>query len=338
MLNSVDRGAILPRGPVLGFLGTERYAAIASGDTQIFYVDPAHANASDQNDGTDPTAPMASLQGLINRTLATNGGTSTRRPIVQSFDTIFVMGDITEAVTILNNSLIGSFVNLIGIGLTQRGPLWRSGAAASPCLVAGGIGWVISGFRFAPHTAAAGIVVPNTSAPYGANAVGTGTVIEGNIFDGAVEVGGGLIGVDLHGAPAEVVIRGNQFKDLANIGATAAAILATNVATADPAHAVIEGNHFVGCNLFIDASLDESLVKDNVFAYSAVVASITVDLRAGGVGLNTVTGNDFGQADYSNVGGFWANAGAPGSWVGNTSADIAEAEVGDNGLTVLPPA
>jgi len=63
-----------------------------------------------------------------------------------------------------------------------------------------------------------------------------------------------------------------------------------------------------------------------------------LDLRAGTRGENVVSGNAFGNLDYSNVGGLWPNAANPGGWAGNTSEDVAEAEVGDNGLTIAPPA
>ena len=43
------------------------------------------------------------------------------------------------------------------------------------------------------------------------------------------------------------------------------------------------------------------------------------------------------DADYSQAGGFYANAGNPGGWAGNVSQDTAEAEVGDNGWTIAVP-
>jgi len=64
---------------------------------------------------------------------------------------------------------------------------------------------------------------------------------------------------------------------------------------------------------------------------------VYLDLRAGTIGMNTVNGNIF-PGDYSNTGGYWANAANPGNWVGNIAEDVAEFEVADNGFTVLPPA
>ncbi len=62
------------------------------------------------------------------------------------------------------------------------------------------------------------------------------------------------------------------------------------------------------------------------------VLDLTVD---GGGDANVVTGNWFG-GDYSNTGGYAANE--TDMWTGNYAEDVAEAEVGDNGLTIAQPA
>jgi hypothetical protein len=322
---------------VLGFQGTAAEPVVTSNDAPVFFVDAAHALANDDNDGTDPDAPMATLQGLIDRTTATNAGTGTREPIIEDYSTIYVNGDLTEAVTITDNTTMGAYVNLIGGGPSKFSPTWDSGAAASPCFVCGAVGWRISGFRFAVPNQIAAVVLPNVQAPYGANATGIHTQVDNNYFDGSIEAGGGLYGIDLHGAPNNVSILNNIFGFLTAVGGFG--IASTNVATADAYRTVIAGNWFHESVGGIDASLNVSLIKDNVFTVGGATAMTTVvDLRAGTIGENTVTGNAFGNADYSQPGGFWANAAAPGGWTGNTSEDIAEAEVGDNGLTVLPPA
>jgi len=62
-----------------------------------------------------------------------------------------------------------------------------------------------------------------------------------------------------------------------------------------------------------------------------------INLGTGSFGYNQVVGNYF-DGDYSNTGGYYANAANPGMWVGNIAEDVAEAEVADNGFTILPPA
>jgi len=62
-----------------------------------------------------------------------------------------------------------------------------------------------------------------------------------------------------------------------------------------------------------------------------------LDLRGGSQGKNIVVGNHF-CGDYSNTGGYYANAASPGNWTGNFAEDVAEAEVGDNSLTIAAPA
>jgi hypothetical protein len=78
--------------------------------------------------------------------------------------------------------------------------------------------------------------------------------------------------------------------------------------------------------------------EDNVFHDGVLIAATRMlDLRGGSRGENIVTKNTF-CGDYSNTGGYWANAANPGNWVGNRAEDVAEAETADNGWTIAPPA
>ena len=97
---------------------------------------------------------------------------------------------------------------------------------------------------------------------------------------------------------------------------------------------------FYECDNFIDASLNVSRIQGCTFSESgAYAATVIIDLRSGTRGENCVSGNVFdGGADYSNTGGFYANAAAPGDWTGNVCGDTGEAEVGDNGFTISAPA
>ena len=198
----------------------------------------------------------------------------------------------------------------------------------------GAVGWRITGFRFYVPSAAAGIVVPCTQAPYGASAIGIRTVIDNCYFDGSVYTG--LYGIDLHGAPYNVNIINNIFAFMN--GGTSFGIASTNTGYADAYRAYIANNWFHESDGGIDASLNVSVVANNIFQDGGVTTMTTpLDLRAGTRGENVVTGNVFG-GDYSNTGGYYANAANPGNWVGNVAEDVAEAEVGDNGFTIAVPA
>lgn len=327
------------REKIWGLFGTGALARQVKGDQKNFYINPGHANASDDVNGTDPLAPLATLQSLIDRTVATNAGTGTQRPIIETFDNIFVSGDLVESVTITDWSTIGAYCNLIGVGNNYYNPVWQSEAADEPCLILGCNGWRVQGFRFSVPSAQAAIVLPATQAPYGANATGTRVNIAGNFFDGSIEAGGGLYGIDLHGAPWNVEIRNNSFGLIANAANTSTALVDTNTGFANPRATIIEDNWFWENDNDIVMSLNMGLVRRNAFSGGGTSATIqTVDLRGGSQGRNMVYGNAFGDADYSNAGGFWSNAANPGGWAGNSSEDTAEAEVGDNGWTIAPPA
>ena len=182
-------------------------------------------------------------------------------------------------------------------------PVWDSGAATDPCLVMGAVGWRVTGFRFYVPATDAAIIVPCTQAPWGANAIGIRSVIDNCYFDGSVNTG--QTGIDLHGAPYNACIIDNVFGFLSN------GILSTNTGYADAYRAYIAGNWFHESTLAIDASLNVSAVLNNVFQADGVTAMTTIlDLRTGTQGENVVSGNVFG-GDYSNTGGYYANAANP---------------------------
>ncbi len=333
----IPTGVLPRRDDIIGFQGTVQEAANIRNDGDIFYINNGHALANDDNDGTDPAAPMSTLAGLIARTIATNDGTGTRRPIVKNFDTIVLQADLTESVSIVDWTTVGQYVNLMGIGQTIHSPTWFQDTAGEPCLVLGAVGWSVSGIRFLPPVDAAAIVLPETQAPYGALALSNECRIVNNYFYGAPFRG--LIGINLHGAPPNIEILNNLFAFINNAGGTSVAIASTNSGFADAYRTLIHGNRFQENDLNIDASLNVGQIDGNIFStFGATDSSIVVDLRGGTIGENMVVGNNFGDADYSNVGGFWANAANPGGWSGNSSDDVAEAEVGDNGMTIGPPA
>lgn len=293
------------------------------------YVDSGHNNAIAVGDGTDPENPLTTVQQAI-----TNLVNWYALGEEVDYSTIIVSGAVSEAISITDYTTHPSYVTIAGIGPSPFSPYWDSGAANSPCLILGAVGWRVTGFRFYVPGNAAAIVLPCTQAPYGANAIGIRTVIDNCYFDGSVNTG--LYGIDLHGAPYNTTIINNIFGFINDVGACG--IVSTNTGYADAYRAYIANNWFHESVGGIDASLNVSVVKDNLFHADGVTAmTVPLDLRGGTQGENFVVGNYFG-GDYSNTGGYYANAGNPGNWVGNFAEDVAEAEVGDNGITVLVPA
>lgn len=104
-------GQIPERAPVLGVAGTGAEAKAVRADTQIFYVDAGHATANDNNEGLDPQFPLATIQGLIDRTVA-----GITYPLLQNYDTIYVSGDVEEDVETGDYTEMPSYINLIGVG------------------------------------------------------------------------------------------------------------------------------------------------------------------------------------------------------------------------------
>lgn len=293
------------------------------------YVDSGHNNATAVGDGTDPENPLTTIEQAI-----TNLVNWYADGEEVDYSTIVVSGAVTEAISITDYTTHPGHVTIAGIGPSPFSPYWTSGAAASPCIIMGAVGWRVTGFRFYVPAAAAAVVVPCTQAPYGANAIGIRTVIDNCYFDGSVNTG--LYGIDLHGAPYNVNILNNIFGFITGVGG--ACIDSTNTGYADAYRTYIANNWFHESTTGIDASLNVGAVIDNVFNVDGPNPMTTVvDLRGGTQGENIVCGNYFGDADYSNAGGFYANAGNPGGWAGNVSQDTAEAEVGDNGWTIAVP-
>jgi hypothetical protein len=153
----------------------------------------------------------------------------------------------------------------------------------------------------------------------------------------------GQYGIALYGAPYDVVIENNWFREWRKGDTTGYAIITTDSSTANAYMCKIIGNYFeenenhIG-SLGNNKSFNLTTIMGNVFHDGVLIAAtLMLDLRGGSQGENIVTGNVF-CGDYSNTGGYYANAGNPGNWIGNIAEDIAEAEVGDNGWTIAVPA
>ena len=292
---------------------------------RTIYTDPAHPLADDNNDGTDPNAPKATIAGGIAAMAIANGGEVGDELILAAYD-------YEESVSV-NLATHPSYCTIRGEIDHRFRPQWSSAAVGTPALILGCVGWIVESIRFICPTGQAAVVIPNTQAPYTADDVGIRTHIRNCYFDGQTT---GLYGIDLHGAPYNVQIQNCLFQSILNAGNTATGIVSTNTGFADARAIKLLGCHFQDNDNHVNASFNDALIKDNTFNGS-LITGVILDLRGGTLGENMVVDNYFG-GDYSNTGGYYANAANPGNWVGNYAQDVAEAEVGDNGITVAVPA
>jgi hypothetical protein len=291
----------------------------------VFYVDGTHPNATTTADGTDPENPLSTIAAALTRLLAFAALNS-----VQAENSVIVVapGTYTESVSI--DTTYPDYCTILGGGNGQYPVIWT--AASGDCLTLDAYGWLIDGIHFRPADDGAGVKLTRVSG-FGAE----GTVIQNCFFDGLW--GQGLYGVELEGSPANVTIQACRF---AEFGAARPCITTTSSGTANPYQTHILGNTFQECGEYITsvaAGWNASVIADNIFAEATgdLTATTTfIDLGTASLGYNTVTKNSLG-GDYSIVGGYTAEAGATDNWVGNFAFDVAEVEVGDNGITIAEP-
>ena len=296
----------------------------------VLYVDGSHPLANDASDGTNPDGPLATIQGAVTKLVTLHAISS-----MVGSQIIVQPGAYVENVIIPSTAPANCM--LIGAGTSMLRPTLTAAVAATPALDVRRSGWEIAGFYFVGPTLAACVrlcwLLPAVADR--ANL----THIHDCMFDGAFA---GLRGVDFYGAPGDVVIEDCTFKEFHVAGNTARAIAVTSTADSCPLECIIRRNIFAECDNFITpvggvGSFNGSFFLDNIFTVGSMLPTFQyIDLRLGGLGRNVLKGNVF-PGDYSNVGGFFDGA-VPSCWVGNYAEDIAEAEVGDNGLTIAPPA
>lgn len=299
----------------------------------VIYVDENHPGATAVGDGTDPEHPLTTItQAIANLTAFV---TATSMNLRGSVIVVGAGATIAESVVIPPTAPPNCMI--LGAGAGVDTPTWTAATAAGTALTVRQSGWTIQGFRF--NVGAEGTAIRLDWVP-GSGYVGNRTLITGNYFDGQYV---GLYGIDLNGAPFDTWIVGNSFRELKSAAGAAFAIYCSGSSEADPYMAVIRDNIFwenenhIG-SLNNDYGFNVSIIQGNVFKTGiGITTTLFLDLRGGSVGENTVTQNIF-EGDYSNTGGYYANAGAPGNWVGNVAEDVAEAEVADNGFTVAVPA
>lgn len=299
----------------------------------VLYVDENHPGASADADGTDPENPLTTIALAITRLIAF--ATSTSSSLEGSVIVVGAGATIAESVTIPPTAPANCM--LLGAGTARNAPHWTAATAAGTALTMQQEGWVVDGFQF--DAGEGGTAITMQWVP-GSGYVANRCVISNNHFNGAWA---GLYGINLSGAPYDAWIIGNEFREYRRTDTTAHAIITTDSSEANAYMCVIKDNIFWENENHIGSTGDNksfnlSLFQGNMFHDGRLIAATRMlDLRGGSQGDNIVVGNYF-CGDYSNTGGYYANAGRPGNWVGNFAEDIAEPEVGTNGVTIAIPA
>jgi hypothetical protein len=299
----------------------------------VLFVDENHPNTSGAADGTDPENPLNSIQTAVDRLVSFSTSMSTSL----EGSVIVVADESTPQESVIVSPSAPKNCAIIGAGSGMNSPAWTAATATGTALTIRQEGWVVEGFLF--RAGAGGTSVQLDWVP-GSDYVGNRCVIRNNHFDGLWQ---GQYAIALNGAPYDTWITGNQFREYRRDDDSAFAIITIDSSEANAYMNVIRDNMFwenenhIG-SLGDNKSFNLSLFQGNVFHEGVLItATLMLDLRGGSQGKNIVVGNTF-CGDYSNTGGYYANAGSPGNWVGNIAEDVAEAEVGDNGITVDAPA
>jgi hypothetical protein len=298
----------------------------------VLFVDENHPGAIAVGDGTDPERPLNSVQTAVNNLIAF--ATATSSNLYGSCIVIGAGADIAESVIVPPTAPRG--VSIIGAGGSRHRPTWTAATAAGTALTIRQQEWTVDGITF--EAGAEGTSIRLDEVP-GSGYISYKTVIRNCQFDG---LWGGLYGINFSGAPHRITVENCEFIEWRSLGGAAFAICITDTAHTLPLQCRFHNNLFwsnenhVGS---IDAlrGFNGAIFTGNVFDQNAYLpTTIMLDLRSATIS-NIVAGNYFG-GDYSNAGGYWDSVGAPGNWVGNIAEDVASAQVGDNGLTIAPPA
>lgn len=298
----------------------------------VLYVDENHPGAVAVGDGTDPEQPLTTIQTAINNLVAF----VTSMNCTLEGSVIVVASEATIAETVTVPATAPTHCMILGAGSSAHQPTWAAATAAGTALTMLQTGWTIEGFTF--ETGAAGTaVVLNGTGSTGAYK----TTIRNCRFDG---LWSGLYGVNFVGSPHRVRIENCEFLEYGatGVGGAAWGICVTDTSDSNPYECHIVNNVFwendnhVG-SVASDRAWNMSTFMGNVFHEGVLnTTALKLDLRGGTRGENIVTQNVF-CGTYSQAGGYYANAGAPGNWVGNIAEDVASPQVADNGFTVAVP-
>lgn len=298
----------------------------------VLFVDANHPNATTTADGTDPEYPLSTIAAAMARLVTFHAEAS-----IQAEGSVIVVapGIYTDNVVIAN-ATYPEDCTILGLSSNRFGVIWRPASGDALTIDQGG--WCVDNIHFQPADDGAGVKLT-----WDAGSGGEDALIQNCFFDGRWATG--LYGIEFEGAPANVTIRNCRF---AEFPANSPCITVTSTAVADVYQMHVLGCTFQECDEYISREVaggySQSIIMGNVFVDASNDATypggadgtdVFIDMRGATNGYNTVTMNSLG-GDYSNTGGYFAGTGD--NWIGNFAEDIAEAEVGAEGITIAVPA
>lgn len=288
-------------------------AGLANPLHECIFVDATNGN--DGNDGNSPRRPLAT----ITRAVA----------VAEAGDTIFLMGSFSEAVTC---SKAG--IRFVGLGTMPKQAQWTSGADTTTLTISANY-VEVANIYFKPPAYSSG--TPAAIKLSEANHA----FIHDCRFQGQTASHNAIYSPVCNSD--NVRIWDNEFQYM-NTATNGAAILGVEAGGLSYSAWDIRRNSFFSCVTAININGRVCRVEGNVFmeyginadGSVAAVCTKALDLSGTSSGGNCVFGNVF-AGDYN--ADVLYTAGASGDvWVGNWAQDTAEAEVGDNAITVDEPA
>ena len=249
-------------GQVGGIEGVDSEAGLrTSCEGTVFYVDPNHTDANDLRDGTNPTAPLATVaraialcqdyRGDVIMIMPNDGG-----PYGQT-----VTGRVTPVTESVTVDVAG--IRIVGAGnSTAQGVFWTPATAGGTCITVSALDVLIEGIAFQGNTGGAGI-----NATYTVNGTGDNVTVRYCYFDDDIDTG---IEIDYSWYAQ---IYGNMF-ECDEYGIEALGV------EGDPAYGHIYNNQFhdVGTSALGLGGCDRMLIERNWFyAQTAVQAAASAD-------------------------------------------------------------
>jgi len=247
-------------------------------------------------------------------------------------DIIYLTGAFTENISYTSYAVGPSRIALVGADYGFNYPQWQASGNTVSMIDLNCVGWTIKGFRFVPPNSYPGIRLTMTTAAGGAY----GTRIIGNSFTNGSST---THAVQLYGAPFHVEITDNFFDYIGSTGGAALGTPSGGTSFACPFRCRIIGNIFTECTNQIDFyGANSCLFMYNVLQGTGHGKTTVKHLfmTAANSNDNIVTLNHLG-GDYSTASNSYVG-GSGDDWSGNFCEDNDESEVGDNSISINPPA
>ncbi len=247
---------------------------------RVFYVDPNHANANVNNDGTDPEFPLSTVQAAHDKCIAYNGDI-----ILVSPSNYGDLGATTRSTVLSEAAIITTpGISLIGMQMNGRGVAWDN--ATGICLEIRAPDTFVKGFWFSSDVAATAVRLEYDTGTT-PDRLAVACRITECYFAPITEVP--LIGITLEGAQ-DCIIDNCFFEAVATGIASAAS--SSHQATGIR----IQNNIFLDCVTgAIVAALNKSFILDNIF-HLGEETGLTLEIDGGAVGLNLAARNILGVA------------------------------------------